>query len=156
FRRNPLCHPRTLEARSRRLPAVARADHRGRSGGQGGIRTNIGIIFALKQDKKMRLSVLIRGKAMDPSAGWINDHVLIPDLLRAAPQARQVLDRYGLRGCGGPLGPVESLGFFAKAHDVPANRLLDEIRASIEQPAPPAQPEAAIPRDRLADALYRP
>ena len=40
---------------------------------------------------------------------------LIPDLLRAPPQTRAVLDRYGLRGCGGPLGPMESLDFFARA-----------------------------------------
>src|SRR5262245_16489561 len=51
-----------------------------------------------------------------------NEQMLIPDLLKAAPQARVVLDRYGLRGCGGPLGPVETLGFFAKAHDVPLPR----------------------------------
>ena len=38
---------------------------------------------------------------------------MIPDLLKAAPQVRPVLDRYGLRGCGGPLGPMESLAFFA-------------------------------------------
>ncbi len=91
---------------------------------------------------------------MTPSAGWINDRVLIPDLLRAAPQTRPVLDRYGLRGCGGPLGPVETLGFFAKAHDVPADRLLEEIRASIEQPAAP--PSAENSPERLADTLYRP
>jgi hypothetical protein len=90
---------------------------------------------------------------MTPSAGWITDRVLIPDLLRAAPQARPVLDRYGLRGCGGPLGPVESLGFFAKAHDVPTDRLLEEIRASIEQPAAPVAESSS---DQLADALYRP
>jgi hypothetical protein len=41
-------------------------------------------------------------KDMKATAEWINGQVLIPDLLRAAPQARAVLDRYGLRGCGGP------------------------------------------------------
>ncbi len=77
---------------------------------------------------------------------------LIPDLLRTAPQARVVLDRYGLRGCGGPNGPHESLGFFAKAHDVPLGRLLDEIRAA--PPAPAVMTPA--PADRRADAIYRP
>ena len=37
-----------------------------------------------------------------------------------------VLDRYGLRGCGGTLGPHESLAFFAPAHDVPPDQLLWE------------------------------
>jgi hypothetical protein len=93
---------------------------------------------------------------MNPATTWINDQLLIPDLLRAAPQARPVLDRYGLRGCGGPLGPVESLGFFARAHDVPADRLLAEIRQSVEQPAPPAPPDDTHSADRGADTLYRP
>ncbi len=37
---------------------------------------------------------------MNVTAEWFNTQVLIPDLLRAAPQARPVLDRYGLRGGG--------------------------------------------------------
>ena len=82
---------------------------------------------------------------MKATAEWINGQVMIPDLLRAAPQARPVLDRYGLRGCGGELGPVESLGFFAKAHDVPLPRLLDELRAACEKPGPAPQPPNAPP-----------
>ncbi len=38
-------------------------------------------------------------------ADHLTADTMIPDLLRAAPQARPVLDRYGLRGCGGRLGP---------------------------------------------------
>jgi hypothetical protein len=78
---------------------------------------------------------------------------MIPDLLQAAPQARSVLDRYGLRGCGGRWGPVESLAFFAKAHDVPIQRLLQEIRQSVRQPSVPTP---AVADDALADAIYRP
>jgi hypothetical protein len=90
---------------------------------------------------------------MNATAEWINGQVLIPDLLRAAPQVRSVLDRYGLRGCGGELGPVESLGFFASAHDVPLPRLLRELRQACERPAaaPPAPPAAQV-----GDAIYRP
>ena len=36
---------------------------------------------------------------------------MIPDLLRVAPQVRPVLDRYGLRGCGGELGQMAFLAF---------------------------------------------
>jgi hypothetical protein len=43
---------------------------------------------------------------MRPASEWISGRVLIPDLLRAAPQVRPVLDRYGLRGCGGEAGPA--------------------------------------------------
>ncbi|HEY1381405.1 MAG TPA: DUF1858 domain-containing protein, partial [Gemmataceae bacterium] len=77
----------------------------------------------------------------------------IPDLLRAAPHVRPVLDRYGLRGCGGPDGPQETLAFFAHAHDVPVDRLIAELRAAVT--APPissAKPQAAP----AADAIYRP
>jgi hypothetical protein len=93
---------------------------------------------------------------MTSSAGWIDETVLIPDLLRATPQARAVLDRYGLRGCGGPLGPVESLAFFAKAHDVPSAQLLQEIREAIAQPLALPIIDTADASDQLADAIYRP
>jgi hypothetical protein len=95
---------------------------------------------------------LANGKevAVSPSTARIDARVMIPDLLRAAPQARPVLDRYGLRGCGGPAGPVESLEFFARAHDVPLDRLLGELRDAVGKPAAPA--EGARP----ADTIYRP
>lgn len=84
--------------------------------------------------------------------GSLDDKVLIPDLLDANPQVRPVLDRYGLRGCGGPKGPRETLGFFAKAHDVSIERLLEDLRAGLEQPAAKA-PSSEIHK---ADAIYRP
>jgi hypothetical protein len=84
----------------------------------------------------------------------LDERVMIPDLLQAHPQARPVLDRYGLRGCGGPRGPVESLGFFARAHDVPLERLLHEIRTAVEGPG--SSSERPGPVDNLADSIYRP
>jgi hypothetical protein len=82
--------------------------------------------------------------------------VLIPDLLRAAPQVRGVLDRYGLRGCGGAEGPHETLGFFAKAHDVPLPRLLEELRAAADLPPEPPRCGCCEADARLADTIYRP
>src|SRR5262245_32101995 len=83
----------------------------------------------------------------------IGANLLIPDLLRWAPQVRRVLDRYGLRGCGGPLGPHESLGFFAQAHDVPLDRLLQEIGAEMMGPMAAT---TTVPAAGGADAIYRP
>jgi hypothetical protein len=83
----------------------------------------------------------------------IDGNTMIPDLLRACPAARPVLDRYGLRGCGGPTGPVESLAFFAKAHDVPIQQLLDEVRGSVRSQA---EPPAAGAGPNIADTIYRP
>lgn len=76
---------------------------------------------------------------------------LIPDLLQAAPQTRPVLDRYGLRGCGGKLGPMESLSFFAGAHDVPLPRLLGELRQALTA----SQEHPDVP-PLTADQIYRP
>jgi hypothetical protein len=68
-----------------------------------------------------------------------------------------VLDRYGLRGCGGEWGPAESLGFFAKAHDVPLERLLREVRERIAgHPELSTENEAAGAPAQLADTIYRP
>ena len=69
---------------------------------------------------------------MAASAISFDEQTLIPDLLQTSPQARAVLDRYGLRGCGGPNGPYESLGFFARAHDVPIAALLQELHGAVQ------------------------
>lgn len=52
---------------------------------------------------------------------------MIPDLLGKHPYMRPVLDKYGLRGCGGEHGPHESLQFFAETHGVPLKQLLSEL-----------------------------
>lgn len=84
----------------------------------------------------------------------INEQTLIPELLAAHPVARQVLDRYGLHGCGGANGPVESLGFFARAHDVPLAQLL----AGIQSTSAPGRErtEPLEPIASLGDSIYRP
>ncbi len=51
----------------------------------------------------------------------------LPAILSRYPACRKVFDRYGLVGCGGPLGPRESLAFFARAHRVDEGRLLTEL-----------------------------
>jgi hypothetical protein len=45
---------------------------------------------------------LFSGVVMTVSAKWVDETVQIPELMRQAPNVRPVLDRYGLRGCGGP------------------------------------------------------
>lgn len=89
-------------------------------------------------------------------ADWITEKVQIPDLLRTAPQLRPVLDRHGLHGCGGRWGPVESLEFFARAHDVPIQTLLSELRAEWKQPPAPVPLKVLEPAPPLGDRIYRP
>lgn len=88
---------------------------------------------------------------------------LIPDILKAHPQTRPVFDRYGLRGCGGEHGPMESLAFFARAHDVPQANLLTELRAAVSTDSESNSPEANLGlgaegsvSDPIADSIYRP
>jgi hypothetical protein len=86
---------------------------------------------------------------------WIDGQLPIPELLRQAPQVRPVLDRYGLKGCGGPLGPAESLDFFAKAHEVALPQLLKELRQAAEKSSQPLSlPMTEEPA--RADTIYRP
>jgi hypothetical protein len=87
----------------------------------------------------------------DMDHDMIRPETMIPDLLRLAPQVRGVLDRYGLRGCGGELGPMESLAFFAGAHEVPLPRLLAEL-----QTAAGSSDVLAQTTPSLADRIYRP
>lgn len=98
----------------------------------------------------------------------VTGETLIPELLRRAPQARPVLDRYGLRGCGGELGPHESLAFFARAHDVPVERLLSELEEILQAgpsgadgDSPAAATDdiasaAAAYTEQPGDTIYRP
>jgi len=81
----------------------------------------------------------------------LHPDTMIPDLLDRHPNARAVLDRYGLRGCGGRLGPVESLAFFARTHGVDQAHLLAEIQQAIDNPKPAARPLAPS----VADTIYR-
>lgn len=84
----------------------------------------------------------------------ISAQTMIPELLRAYPSARRVLDKYGLKGCGGQDGPYESLRFFARAHDIDEHALLCEIEHTIlkeEQTGSTGE----IPIPDLADTIYR-
>jgi hypothetical protein len=85
------------------------------------------------------------------TGGAVDLDGLVPDLLRAHPEARPVLDRHGLRGCGGPDGPHETLRYFARAHGVDERRIVAELEAAIADPASAGLPEPP----GAADAIYR-
>jgi hypothetical protein len=86
----------------------------------------------------------------------ISPAAMIPDVLRQHPHARMVLDRYGLRGCGGPHGPAETLEYFARAHGVELPQLLMEIEQAVANPASTTGPASERHfLDELADSIYR-
>ncbi len=82
---------------------------------------------------------------------------LIPDIIRRDPATRSVFDRYGLRGCGGPLGPSESIRFFARTHGVDEGRLLTELSQAARAPDRAGAAGLSILHDapRTVDTIYR-
>jgi hypothetical protein len=76
----------------------------------------------------------------------------IPEALTKHPHLRGILDRYGLKGCGGELGPAENMEFFAKTHGVEPNTLLAELNAAALDPS---LAPAVDYKPSLADGIYR-
>lgn len=81
----------------------------------------------------------------------ITAEMMLPEVITEFPGTRQVLDRYGLKGCGGPNGPAESVGWFARAHEVPLDRLLEELNAALQV----RQPVVVEFKPSLGDTIYR-
>ena len=77
---------------------------------------------------------------------------LLPDVVSLYPSTRAVFDRYGLKGCGGPLGPYERVGWFANLHGVSIESLLAELNEA----ASTAAPVAAEFSPSISDTIYRP
>ena len=75
----------------------------------------------------------------------------VADILEICPSARGIFDRYGLKGCGGREGPVESLSFFARVHQVDLEALLKDLNAEAENPSA----ENGLYKETLADTIYR-
>lgn len=92
-----------------------------------------------------------------PSPPVLHPSQMLPDVLRAYPQLRPLFDRYGLRGCGGPHGPAETIAYFAQAHGVDLERFLHELNRGLRDPGsiPVAERTEADSRDQLADTIYR-
>jgi uncharacterized protein involved in response to NO len=76
----------------------------------------------------------------------------LPDVVARYPSTRSVFDHYGLKGCGGPLGPYEQVGWFAKLHGVSIDALLTELNEAALKSAP----AAAEFSPSIADTIYRP
>jgi len=82
----------------------------------------------------------------------ISADALLSDIVRQYPATRAVFDRYGLHGCGGRLGPREPIAWFARLHGVSIDKLLDELKEAMKEPA--SLPVESSPS--IADSIYRP
>ncbi len=79
----------------------------------------------------------------------INKDALLPEVIGRWPATRRVFDAAGLKGCGGALGPRESVEFFARVHKVDLDQLLGDLETATSEAAPPGYTED------LGDILYR-
>jgi hypothetical protein len=75
----------------------------------------------------------------------------VAEVVQACPTARRVLDRHGLKGCGGEHGPKESLDFFAAVHQVDVEALVQELNAEMQNPSG----QEYVYRESLGDYIYR-
>lgn len=82
----------------------------------------------------------------------ITADMLLPDVVARFPATRAVLDQYGLKGCGGPTGPGQSVARFARLYGMSLDRLLGELNEVASRP----QPEWASANPSIADTIYRP
>ncbi|HLV01554.1 MAG TPA: NnrS family protein, partial [Acidobacteriota bacterium] len=82
----------------------------------------------------------------------IDSDTLLPDLFERYPQTRLIFDQYGLKGCGGRSGPVETIRFFSRTHGVDEEMLLQEIKQSVRGGS--TGPQSTAPPG-VADTIYR-
>ena len=75
----------------------------------------------------------------------------VADIVKACPTARRVLDKYGLKGCGGEHGPTEVLEFFAAVHNVDVDALVGELNAEMRNPSK----DDYVYEESLGDFIYR-
>ncbi len=57
------------------------------------------------------------------------------------PGIAVIFDQHGMMGCGGPDGPLEPIGFFARVHNVDPAAFLAELNACAARPRAAAQAE---------------
>lgn len=81
----------------------------------------------------------------------ISESTSLSEVLARYPKAREVLDRYGLQGCGGENGSAESLGFFARVHQIDLKQLLRELNAQAAE----AKTAPSEYHETLRDYIYR-
>ncbi len=85
----------------------------------------------------------------------VTPDLLLPDMVAKFPATRQVLDKYGLKGCGGPTGPREPVAWFARLHNVPLQQLLDELNEAARQSLQGGETTVRF-EPTFADTIYRP
>ncbi len=108
-------------------------------------KTNVGEI--VQESEQMHFAQI----GMENNMTLITKEMSIPEILKACPTGRRILDQHGLRGCGGEHGPAESLEFFASVHGIDADTLVKELHEEARNPQGPA----FVYQESLGDYIYR-
>ena len=75
----------------------------------------------------------------------------VREVVAEHPGTRRVFDRHGLQGCGGELGPNESLEFFAAVHQMDVQQLIQELNQEAQGPSG----SRYVYKETLPDYIYR-
>lgn len=94
-------------------------------------------------------------RTVDNAQESINLSTSVRDLVTRYPGIEDIFEEHGLMGCGGPNGPLEPIGFFARVHRVDPQALLAEIKAYVrrQDPVVPTSLAPSAPRRRDAYPL---
>ena len=76
-----------------------------------------------------------RDEVRNMAATKITRDTSVAEIVKLCPGARRIVDRHGLKGCGGEHGPSEPLSFFAAVHQANLEELLREINAEMADPS---------------------
>ena len=85
----------------------------------------------------------------------INRNTIIKDLVKKYPQTMAVFRKYNLVVAGGVRGPNEPLAFFAKAHEVDYDEIVEELKIAIEKGVDENAEEVKLVEDKVYSKFFK-
>jgi len=85
----------------------------------------------------------------------INRNTIIKNLVKEYPQTMAVFRKYNLVVAGGVRGPNEPLAFFAKAHEVDYDEIVEELKAAIEKGVDENTEEVELTEDKVYAKFFK-
>jgi len=85
----------------------------------------------------------------------INRNTIIKNLVKKYPQTMAVFRKYNLVVAGGVRGPNEPLAFFAKAHEVDYDEIVEELKVAIEKGVDENTEEVELVEDKVYSKFFK-
>ncbi len=85
----------------------------------------------------------------------INRNTIIKNLVKKHPQTMAVFRKYNLVVAGGVRGPNEPLAFFAKAHEVDYDEIVEELKAAIEKGVDENTEKVELVEDKVYSKFFK-